>query len=66
MNYAIIDTTPNHILVRFEDESLAQIPYKEDWTSDELNDEIVKYIPDIVAVIDGEEVVIPRGEYNEH
>ena len=66
MKYEVIDTTPNHILVRFEDKSLAQIPYKEDWTSDELNDEIVKYIPDIVAIIDGEEVVIPRGEYNEH
>tara|TARA_B100001939_G_C16905381_1_gene602029 strand:+ start:34 stop:234 length:201 start_codon:yes stop_codon:yes gene_type:complete len=66
MKYTVTDVTTSHILVKFEDETFAQIPYKEDWTSDELNNEILKYIPDIVAVIDGEEVVIPRGEYNEH
>ena len=66
MKYTVTDVTTSHILVKFEDETFAQIPYKEEWTSEELNDEIVKYIPDIVSTIDDEEIIIPRGSYHEY
>lgn len=44
MKYEVIDAMPTHILVRFEDESLAKIEILKGWTKEQIEEEISKFM----------------------
>jgi hypothetical protein len=45
MKYTVTDVTTSHILVKFENGSLAHVNIEADWDKERIEDEISKFIP---------------------